>query len=197
MTNQYTIKKVIITAKVCTDEKKYGFCRIVDEIGDDVFIPAHLIKKMTKDVDDEAIAEIVLNEHDSKTKYRVRNFHEPNGPFKALIKKALANHAEPITQKREPTANDVNQWLLNILEENIGRFLETAAICREVTNRHNYHIESVSGASILDKLHSRGMIAKTQLHNTVENKRAVVTMWHSPRKANETFRHNMGDGDLN
>lgn len=189
------IKHVVIVRKIVSDVKKYGFCKLV-ETGEDVFIPPHVIDTMSENTGDEAFAEIGENIHaGSSTKYRVMMFHDQDGPFRHLLQQFKYQPVQDISPK-EPTALEVQQWMMNVLEENIGTFLTTATICNQVAKRHNYRIDSQTGATTLGNLNKRGMIAKTQLHNTLANKRAIFTMWHSARNASETYLKNMGDGEL-
>lgn len=189
------IKHVVIVRKIVSDKKKYGFCKLV-ETGEDVFIPPHLVEAMSEAPGDEAFAEIGENIHErSPIRHRVLMFHDQNGPFRHLLQQFKYHPSENFVPK-EPTTLELQQWIMNVLEENIGTFLTTATVCDQVAKRHKYRIDSQSGAATLDNLNKRGMIAKTQLHNTLSNKRAVFTMWHSARNASETYLKNMGDGEL-
>lgn len=182
---QTQIKQIYITNVVHTDERKFGFGRIV-ETAEEIFIPPHIIIENNPEKNTLAIAELEPNDNGQQVQWRVRMIYDPDGPFKHLLKQYQYKEEKP-APKVEPSHAQVMLWLVEYLNSYPELIHSTQEIVDQIESIHGYKSESSRTGRDLNTLFQQGKIAKIQMWASANNQRAARTMWTSQLKATFVF----------
>lgn len=182
---QTQIKQIYITNVVHTDERKFGFGRIV-ETAEEIFIPPHIIIENNPEKNTLAIAELEPNDNGQQVQWRVRMIYDPDGPFKHLLKQYQYKEEKP-APKVEPSHAQIMLWLVEYLNSYPELIHSTQEIVDQIESLHGYKLQSVAIGRDLNRLFQQGKIAKIQMWASANNQRASRTMWTSQLKATFVF----------
>ena len=183
---QTKIKQIYITNVVHTNERKFGFARIV-ETAEEIFIPPHIIIENNPEKNTLAIAELEPNDKGQQVQWRVRMIYDPDGPFKHLLKQYQYKEEKPI-RKVEPSHAQILLWLLEFLNSYPEFIYSTQEITDQIESIYGYKSQSVTIGRDLNRLFQQSKIAKIQMWSSASNNaRASRTMWTSKLKATYVF----------
>ena len=188
------IQQVMIRLIVSNEHKSYGFCKMLST-GEEAFIPPHIIKTMRHKHFDVTYAELEESNSGVKShlRYKVKMFHDEDGPFGHLLKRYKHEpEPEPATEVATPapqpvrlSSKDLSAMIAERLDAAEGQFISTAEVGDLVKDYYGHRVSTQRLASVMDWMEKRGEIAKVQL--TKGKARASRIVWHCLDGANETF----------